>query len=124
MRPDAVLVAIELNQEFVGFLQDEIQDRRLHTIHASARDVRDVLWKLGHRRADYIISGIPYSTIPDDDRTHITQESRELLQPGGALIMYQFTDAVSPYLKTSFRTVRKTFQWLNILPARIFYCTP
>lgn len=124
MRPDAVLVAIELNQEFVAFLHDDIQDRRLHAIHASARDVRNVLWKLGYDRADYIVSGIPYSTIPKDIRSYITQESRELLQPGGAFIVYQFTDAVLPYLKTSFRTVRKTFQWLNILPARIFYCTP
>jgi phospholipid N-methyltransferase len=124
MRPDAVLVAIELNEAFVVFLQDEIQDSRIHTVYASARDVREVLRNLGHQRVDYIVSGIPYSTIPDEVRSQITQESRELLQPGGALLVYQFTNAVLPYLKSSFGTVRQTFQWLNILPARIFYCTP
>jgi hypothetical protein len=29
-----------------------------------------------------------------------------------------------PYLKSSFSSVRQNFQFLNILPARIFYCTP
>jgi phospholipid N-methyltransferase len=124
MRPDAVLVAIELNEAFAAFLQDEIQDSRLHTVHASARDVREVLTRLGHERADYIVSGIPYSTMSHEVRSKITQESRELLKPGGALLVYQFTDAVIPYLKSSFSTVRQTFQWLNILPARVFCCTP
>lgn len=124
MRPDAVLVAIELNEEFVAFLREEINDPRLHAVHGSACDVRRVLAELGQRRADYIISGIPYSTMPDPVRREILQESRQLLQPEGALLVYQFTNTVLPYLKSSFGNVRQNFQFLNILPARIFHCTP
>jgi phospholipid N-methyltransferase len=124
MRPDAVLVAIELNEEFVTFLREEINDPRLHAIHGSASEVRRVLANLGQPRADYIISGIPYSTMPDPVRREILQESRQLLQPEGALLVYQFTNTVLPYLKSSFGSVRQNFQFLNILPARIFYCTP
>jgi phospholipid N-methyltransferase len=124
MRSDAVLVAIELNEEFVTFLHEEIDDPRLHAIHASACDVRNVLCKLGLPHADYIISGIPYSTLPDPVRREILQESKLLLQPEGALLVYQFTGTVLPYLKSSFGSVQQNFQFLNILPARIFYCTP
>jgi phospholipid N-methyltransferase len=124
MRRDAVLVAIELNEEFVTFLREEINDPRLHAIHGSASEVRRVLANLGQPRADYIISGIPYSTMPDPVRREILQESRQLLQPEGALLVYQFTNTVLPYLKSSFGSVRQNFQFLNILPARIFYCTP
>ena len=46
MRPDAALVAIELNEEFAGFLKEEIGDRRLHAVHASACDVGKVLASL------------------------------------------------------------------------------
>ena len=123
MRPDAVLVAIELNEEFVTFLREEINDPRLHAIRGSACDVRRVLAELGQSSADYIISGIPYSTMPDPVRREILQESRQLLQPEGALLVYQFTNTVLPYLKSSFGSVRQNFQFLNILPARIFYCT-
>lgn len=124
MRPDAVLVAIELNEEFAAFLREEIHDPRLHAVHASACDVRNVLWRLGQPHADYIISGIPYSTMPDSVRREVMQESRQVLHPEGALLVYQFTNTVLPYLKSSFSSVRQNFQFLNILPARIFYCTP
>ena len=124
MRPDAVLLALELNQEFVTFLQEEIVDARFHAVHASASDVRKVLAKLGLPCADYIISGIPYSTMPHAVRREVMQESRQVLHPEGALLVYQFTNTVLPYLKSSFGSVRQGFQFLNILPARIFYCTP
>ena len=116
-------MAIELNNEFVSFLRSEIHDPRLHTVHASALDVRDVLLKhVGAIRADYIVSGIPYSTIPDAIRWQILKESRRLLQPQGALLVYQFTKTIA-YLQASFSSVKQTFQLLNIMPARIFYCT-
>jgi phospholipid N-methyltransferase len=124
MRPDAVLLAIELNEEFVDFLHEEIADPRLHAIHGSASDVREVLARLGLPYADYIISGIPYSTMPHALRREVMQESRKVLHPEGALLVYQFTNAVLPYLNSSFGSVRQNFQFLNILPARIFYCTP
>jgi phospholipid N-methyltransferase len=124
MRPDAALVAIELNEEFAGFLKEEIGDRRLHAVHASACDVGKVLASLNLPSADYIISGIPFSTMPKSLRAEIMRNSREALRPDGALLVYQFTRAVRPYLESSFGSVQENFQMLNILPARIFYCTP
>jgi phospholipid N-methyltransferase len=74
--------------------------------------------------ADYIISGIPFSTMPKSLRGEIMRKSREALRPDGALLVYQFTRAVRPYLESSFGSVQEGYQVLNILPARIFYCTP
>jgi phospholipid N-methyltransferase len=124
MHPEAVLVAIELNPDFVSFLQDEVKDSRLRVVYGSASDVRAVLTSLSLTRADYIVSGIPYSTLPEFMRRKILRESREVLSPQGALLVYQFTGTVLPYLQSSFGSVQQGFQWLNILPARIFYCTP
>lgn len=124
MRSDAVLVAIELNSDFVDFLTQKINDPRLRVVHGSASDVREVLAGLQLTRADYIISGIPYSTIADDVRRDILKQTRELLNPDGALLVYQFTRTVLPYLQSNFGSVEQNVQLLNILPARIFYCTP
>ena len=124
MRPDALLLAIELNEEFVTFLKEEIVDPRFHAVHASASDVGKVLAKLGLPCANYIISGIPYTNMPHAVRREVMQASRQALHPEGALLVYQFTNTVLPYLKSSFGSVRQNFQFLNILPARIFYCTP
>lgn len=124
MRPDATLVAIELNQDFVNFLQSEIDDPRLRVVCGSALDVGKVLASLGVPQTDYIISGIPYSLIPDPTRREILEESRRLLHPEGALLVYQFTRTVLPHLQSVFGSVEQGFQPFNILPARLFFCTP
>jgi len=124
MHPDATLVAIELNSEFVQFLESELNDRRLRIVNTSAVAVRDVLDSLRLGCADYIISGLPYTIMPDSSRQVISQESRAVLAADGALLIYQFTGTILPYLRSSFGSVEQRFQPLNILPARIFHCTP
>jgi phospholipid N-methyltransferase len=122
MRPDATLVAIELNSDFVEFLRTEFDDPRLRVVHGSAADVMRTLRALNLPAADYIISGIPYSTIPAPIRHEILEQSRELLSHGGAMLVYQFTRVVAPHLKRRFRSVEQGFTPLNILPAHIFHC--
>src|SRR5579862_6507113 len=41
MRPDARLIAIEMNPEFVTFLRKTLVDERFQVVEASAADVRD-----------------------------------------------------------------------------------
>jgi len=123
LRPDAVLVAIELNPDFVQFLRTEFDDPRLKVVEGSALNIRESLARLQLPMADYVISGIPFSTIPHQFRYDIVQESRAMLQPDGAMLVYQFTRTVLPYLKRTFTRVQEDFALLNILPARIFHCT-
>lgn len=124
IRPDATLVAIELNPCFVEFLQNEISDPRLRVVYGSAADVASILRQLGLPHADYIISGIPYTLLPDGVRRVVTRETHHVLHPEGAFVVYQFTRTVLPYLRPTFASVKQDFNLLNILPARIYYCTP
>jgi phospholipid N-methyltransferase len=123
MRPDGVLVAIELNPEFVEFLRTDIGDPRFQVVEGSALDIREILNTLQLPRVDYIVSGIPYSTIPHETRCDILRESRSMMQSDGAMLVYQFTRTVLPYLQRSFARVEQDFTLWNILPARIFSCT-
>src|SRR5437868_7156723 len=124
MHPDAVLVAIELNPDFVRFLKDEISDPRLRLVHGSAADVHSILTSLNLPHADYIISGIPYTTLTDSLRRKVSREARRVLHPEGAFLVYQFTGTVLPYVMPIFGRVERDFKLLNILPARILYCRP
>jgi phospholipid N-methyltransferase len=123
MRPDAVLVVIELNEEFVQYLGATIRDPRLRIVHGSAAHVRRILAEQGLAPADCIISGLPYSLLPEELRKEIVSESRQALKAEGSLLVFQFSPSVLPYLKSSFSSVKLGFQLLNILPARIFHCT-
>jgi phospholipid N-methyltransferase len=124
MRPDAVLLVIELNEEFVKYLGSTIRDPRLRVVHGSAADVRRILAENGLAPADYIISSIPYSLLPESLRREIVAESRHALKAQGSLLVFQYNRTLLPYLKSSFGSVKLNFQLLNILPALIFHCTP
>jgi phospholipid N-methyltransferase len=124
MRPDATLVVIELNDDFVEYLGDSIRDPRLRVVHGSAADVRRILSERNLAPADYIISSIPYSLMSEPLRQEIVVESRQALKAHGSLLVFQYTRTILPYLKCSFSSVRLNFQFFNILPALIFHCTP
>lgn len=122
MRPDAVLIALETNADFVGFLQAKIHDDRLHVVHGSAADADAALTRLKLSHADYVISGIPYTTIAPDVREVILRKTHSVLHPNGAFLVYQFTRTVLPYLQQVFGRVREGFEPLNVMPARLFFC--
>lgn len=124
MHPDATLVSIELNAEFVSYLQDEIKDSRLRVVHGSAAEVLRILRELNFFRADYIISSLPYTAMGDTLRREIMQESRRVLSSEGSLLFFQYTTAILPSLRAGFSSVRQEFELLNFPPALIFNCTP
>jgi phospholipid N-methyltransferase len=123
MSPHTRLVAFEMNEDFVCYLKRTFPDPRLHVVHGSAANVQRELDRLKLDGADYIISGIPFTTMPVKLREKIMAESREALRPGGAVLVYQFTRAVLPYLRSHFNQIDQDFEPRNILPARLFYCT-
>ncbi|HEX8948451.1 MAG TPA: methyltransferase domain-containing protein [Dissulfurispiraceae bacterium] len=122
MRPDALMIAVETNTEFVDFLRCSFPDARLRVVHGSAAEVEKVLFDRGIPGADYVISGIPFSTLPDREREEILLSTHRVLRPEGALLVYQFSSKVLPDLQRIFSNVDRSFEFLNILPARIFCC--
>jgi phospholipid N-methyltransferase len=122
MRPDAVVIALETNADFVRFLRGKIHDDRLHVIHGSAADADTALANLNLSHADYVLSGIPYTTIPAEVREVILRKTHTLLHPSGAFLVYQFTRTVLPYLQQVFGSIEQHFEPRNVMPARLFFC--
>jgi phospholipid N-methyltransferase len=124
MRSDATLIAIEMNPDFVSYLSRSITDGRLKVVQGSAAEVDAILERFGLTRADYIISGIPFSTIPAPVRERILQKTHDVLEQGGAFLVYQFSTRVLQDLKRIFGYVGRKFEPLNVLPAHLFICQP
>jgi len=81
-----------------------------------------VLARLGHAHADYVISGIPFETLPRPWRDTIVRKTHSVLRPRGSFLVYQLSSVVLPYLENVFGNVRRDVELLNIIPARMFYC--
>jgi len=120
MHPDATLLAIDLNLDFVAFLESRIDDPRLKVVHGSCADVRRFIKEAGGRQADYILSGIPFSTLPKGVGEAICAETHNALRPDGAFLVYQYSRFVRRLLDPVFGDVSDSFIWRNIPPCRVF----
>jgi len=122
MDPEARLVVFEMNERFVRYLVRAFPDSRLHIVHGSAENVHKELERLKLEGADYVISGIPFNHMRFEIREKITRRTREALNPGGEVLIYQFTRTVLPHLRTHFDKVYQEFELRNFLPALLFHC--
>jgi phospholipid N-methyltransferase len=123
MSPAAKLIALETNKDFVCYLERAFLDRRLDIVHTSADSVLRILQELGIRGVDYIISGVPYTNVSSDQRRTMIEQSCKALNPGGAMLIYQYRGVLLPLLRTCFGKVQQDFELRNILPIRIFSCS-
>jgi len=121
MGPDAMLIAIDTNAGFIQHLNENISDRRFRAVHGSAADVRRIIAEHGFREADYVLSGLPFSTLPEGVDEAIMAETRLALRPGGSFLVYQYSRRVSALLERHFGRVERGIEWLNIPPCRMFW---
>ena len=121
MAPDATLIAIDTNSDFVRYLSAKFRDNRLLAVNGSAADVRQIIADCGFDHADYILSGLPFSTLPPGVGPKIAAQTYEALRPGGAFLVYQFKAKVRDYMAPYFDRIDRGFEWVNVPPCHLFW---
>ena len=121
MAPDARLIAIDTNSDFISYLGRRIADSRFSPVQGSAADVRQILADHGHGHADFILSGLPFSTLPAGIGPRIAAETHAALRPGGAFLVYQFSPKVRDYLVPHFSRIDHDFEPFNVPPAQLYW---
>ena len=121
LAPDAQLIAIDTNPDFVAYLRHTIVDPRFSAINASAERVGEIVRDHGANSADYILSGLPFSTLPDGVGPAIAQATFDTLRPGGAFLVYQFSPKVKDYLIPHAARIEQDMEWWNVPPAQLYW---
>lgn len=119
MGADSKLIAIETNAKLVAHLR-RIDDARLVVVNNSARNVKSILAQEHESRADYVISGIPFSYFDDALRDSIVRDTRDILVSEGKFLVYQFVPHVRKPLKAHFQSVHTGYELFNIPPFFVF----
>ena len=122
LAPDATLLTLDTNPEFTAYLDGKIRDSRLRAVTASAADVREVMASFGFDEADYVLSGLPFSTLPPGVGPAIAAATADALRPGGAFLVYQFSPKVLNFLSPNFERIDRAMEWINVPPAQLFWC--
>jgi phospholipid N-methyltransferase len=119
----ATLLAFEINEDFVRLLERELPHPRLVVINDSAEKIEEYLRKHGFSGADYIFSGLPFTTMPAPVRGRILDAAHRALTPAGKFIIYQYSPYLLRMLRAIFGEVKTSFELRNIPPAFCFVCS-
>lgn len=121
LRRDGTLIVIDTNPDFVDYLKRTIRDSRFVAVHGSAADVEEIVRAHGHDHADYVLSGLPFSTLPDGVGPEIAAATHRVLRPGGAFLVYQFSAKARDFMAKHFRHIDQGFEAWNVLPCQLFW---
>ena len=121
LRRDGTLIVIDTNPLYIDYLRKTITDSRFHAVLGSAAEVEDIVARHGFEQADYVLSGLPFSTLPDGVAPAIAEATHRVLRPGGAFLVYQFTARARDYMAPHFKRIDDGIEWLNVLPCKLFW---
>ena len=119
--PDTVLLLIEQNEEFCKHLSHEFsEEKNIHLIHGNAEYVLEYLKAYGFDHADYIVSGLPFTSLPGEISDNVLTATKKALGDKGVFITFQYSlvkrDFFERYLSINDTLKEK---W-NLPPAYVF----
>ena len=121
LRRDGQLIVIDTNPLFIDYLRATITDSRFTAVLGSAADVEDIVRAHGHDHADYVLSGLPFSTLPDGVGPAIAAATHHVLRPGGAFLVYQFSAKARDFMARHFKHIDAGYEFWNVLPCKLFW---
>jgi phospholipid N-methyltransferase len=121
LRRDGRLIVIDTNPLYIDYLKATIADSRFIPVLGSAADVEDIVRAHGFDHADYVLSGLPFSTLPDGAGPAIAAATHRVLRPGGAFLVYQFSARARDFMARHFARIDADFEPLNVLPCKLFW---
>jgi phospholipid N-methyltransferase len=122
MSPNSHLLSFEINPEFCKILRGTIADPRFILIEDSASALPEHLKNLGFGQADYIVSGIPFVTLPTELVHQIVTVSHKSLKKNGLYIQFHYSSLIQKMYQQFFGNVDVTLVPLNIPPAFVMVC--
>ncbi|MBB4857285.1 phospholipid N-methyltransferase [Novosphingobium chloroacetimidivorans] len=118
---DGALIVIDTNPLYIDYLRRTITDSRFTAVLGSAADVEDIVRAHGHEKADYVLSGLPFSTLPAGVGPAIADATHRVIRPGGAFLVYQFTSRARDFMGRHFTRIESDFELLNVMPCFLFW---
>lgn len=121
-RPGAKILCLERNKKFCKFLKDNIKDKRLIVINDSAENIKKYLKKFNIGKVDYIVSGLPFSSLKPYEKYVILEEAKNNLRNNGKFVVYQFLSNLRKYVNYYFSKISIKFVPLNLPPCFVYVC--
>lgn len=122
-RPQTKLFVVERNQAFSDALVKKYaHHHNVYLVNDSVEQIETILRRHKVKKVDYIVSGLPFASLPASVSEHILTSTAKLLGTDGAFITFQYTTLKKNYMHGFFRHIVITREYRNLPPAYVFYC--
>ena len=126
-RAETVLL-VEVDQRFCQLLRARYSSQPnvhvVHVVHGSADKTADYLAAIGAPPVDYVVCGLPFSSLPRRQGWRILEHTRQLLLPGGQLILFEYSLQNRRLFERFFRPLSHAHVLLNLPPAHVLVTRP
>ncbi|MDZ5605713.1 rRNA adenine N-6-methyltransferase family protein [Bacillus pseudomycoides] len=118
-----IFILIEINEVFFNKLQKQFKnDPSVLVIHGSAENIKKYMAELKIENVDYVLSGLPFTSLPEEVSSRILSNVMESLQENGKFITFQYSLVRKEFIEQFFPEILQSKVWINFPPAYVFSC--
>lgn len=122
-KKETLFLIFEINDTFYKKLRKKYKNvPNVHIIHNSAEYLGRYLKKYKVQKADYIISGLPFASLPAEVSNRILKACRHCLAAEGSFITFQYTKLKVALLRRFFPRISMKKESRNVPPAYVMNC--
>lgn len=121
---NTILILIEYNEKFCELLKDKYNDyENVVIVNDSAENIDKHLSKYKVKQVDYVLSGLPFASLPKSISSKILTKTRNIIKKNGLFITFQYTLMKKGYLGNFFEDISFDRVLYNLPPAYVLKCT-
>ncbi|KEK23040.1 class I SAM-dependent methyltransferase [Bacillus gaemokensis] len=122
-KKQTTFILIEINEVCFKELQKRFKnDPSVVVIHGSAENINKYMKELCIDKVDYILSGLPFTSLPLEVSSRILENVMESLQENGKFITFQYSLVRKGFIQNFFPEISLKKVWFNFPPAYVFSC--
>ena len=120
-KADTKLILIEQNDTFFREMYERFHGKdNIYVHHGSAEDANSLLEDLGIERTDYVVSGLPFASLPKTVSLGVFSATKKLLGKEGLFITFQYFRIKESFFAEHFAIAGRLRENLNLPPAYVY----
>lgn len=122
-KKDTLLILLEYNKGFCKQLEERYNGNdNIIIINDSAENIDIYLEKYNIKKVDYVVSGLPFASLPKSVSNKILKKTKTILKKDGLFITFQYTLLKKGFIASYFKEIELERVVLNVPPAYVLNC--
>lgn len=122
-KDETTFLIFEVNDDFYKNLKEKYENvPNTYVIHDSAQNIGLYLKKYNISKVNYVISGLPFASLPEDVSDAVLSECKKYLSSRGLFITFQYTLLKVKLFQRYFGIAAIEKENRNIPPAYVLNC--